>query len=82
VRLAAKRFDEAGFDTFVDGHPFTPTPSTTAPVDPFVALFGLLPPALRPSVYEALARVLHPDHGGDSALMQQLNRAKTANEQV
>jgi hypothetical protein len=43
--------------------------------EPFVVLFRTLPPSLRQPTYRALARVLHPDAGGDTALMQQLNQA-------
>jgi hypothetical protein len=37
------------------------------------AMFSALPARLAPGAYRALSRVLHPDRGGDSRLMQQLN---------
>ncbi len=40
-----------------------------------VDVLRTVPPHLRRSVYTALARVLHPDVGGDAALMQALNDA-------
>lgn len=80
VRLTATRFHAAGFDVLIDGEMFTPrtsaSPRRTNPLgDPMLAFFRVLPVALRQPAYRALARVLHPDAGGDTALMQQLNRA-------
>jgi hypothetical protein len=78
VRLAATRFHKAGFTVTIDGHPFDPAPSPPrADIGgaPLTAFFRILPVALRQPVYRALARVLHPDAGGDTALMQALNRA-------
>lgn len=49
--------------------PFTPAR------DPFFALLDQLPVTLRQPAYRALARALHPDAGGDTAVMQALNRA-------
>jgi hypothetical protein len=39
------------------------------------ALFEAVGPERREPVYKALSRVLHPDVGGDTQLMQDLNRA-------
>lgn len=41
----------------------------------FAALFRELPAPLREPTYKALARVLHPDVGGDAELMKRLNSA-------
>lgn len=38
-------------------------------------MFDALPAVLRQPVYRALSRVLHPDSGGDTKAMQQLNAA-------
>lgn len=43
---------------------------------PFSALLRAVPAGLRRPTYRALAQVLHPDHGGDTATMQALNRAR------
>ncbi len=79
ARLAAKRFHDAGFTVTIDGRAYesTPPPSPTSATakPPLVALFNVLPDRLRQPVYKALSKVLHPDVGGDTALMQQLNRA-------
>jgi hypothetical protein len=77
-RVAATRFYFAGFDVVVNDDPFTPAAVAPGPArgeSPFVALFDLLPEHLRDGAYRALARVLHPDAGGDTRLMQELNRA-------
>lgn len=39
-------------------------------------LFTAVGPSRAEVVYRALSRVLHPDAGGDTALMQQLNAAR------
>ena len=44
--------------------------------NPFAALFAALPADLRSKAYVALAKVVHPDAGGNTQLMQQLNAAK------
>ena len=75
VRLLATRLHAQGFDIAIDGVPFTPDPPKPLGL-PFDALFAILPERLRLPVFRALSKVLHPDHGGDTALMQQLNRAK------
>ena len=41
-------------------------------------MFAALPNELRRPVHRALARVLHPDMGGDHASMQALNAAAEA----
>lgn len=79
ARIAAERFVRAGYAVQLDGRPFEATTqqSTRSPnVGPFLALFTILPKHLRTPVYRALSRVLHPDAGGDTSLMQQLNQAK------
>ena len=38
----------------------------------FTAMFRLVPPRLRQEAYRALARVLHPDRGGDEQAMKML----------
>lgn len=43
--------------------------------DGFDALFRALPPRLRKPAYRALAKVLHPDTGGDTAATQALTTA-------
>lgn len=42
-------------------------------VDWVAAMHASLTPALRKKTYRALAKVLHPDAGGDTALIQRLN---------
>jgi hypothetical protein len=72
VTLAAKRFESAGFTVTGD----IPRPRPTASVvDPFGALLTAVPPKLRSPLYKSIARVLHPDAGGTTELMQQLNKA-------
>ena len=39
-------------------------------------LFAAVGPARAAAVYRALSRVLHPDAGGDTALMRELNAAR------
>ncbi len=77
VRVAALRFYERGFAVTIDGRPFSPAaaPPRAAAGDPFAALLRTLPPPLRQPAYRALARVLHPDAGGTTTLMQALNQA-------
>lgn len=48
-------------------------PSARKPGSWVEVMFRELPPHLRTPVYKALARALHPDHGGDNRLMQQVN---------
>jgi hypothetical protein len=73
VELLCKRFTDAGFAVAVDGELWTPPdPKTLAA--PIQGLFDALPARLRPLVFKALARILHPDAGGDLELMKQLNK--------
>ena len=72
VRHAVERFTNAGFTVTADkASHATTSPNTNA----IGALFEKLPPRLRTDAYKSLARVLHPDVGGDTVLMQQLNDA-------
>lgn len=76
AQLAAKRFTDAGFHVTINGRAYTATPAAmTTGTRPIADLFAALPAPLRPDAYKALARVLHPDVGGDTVLMQQLNDA-------
>lgn len=55
-----------------------PPPRTEAPTPPAqwaIALFAAMPPPLCESVYKALAKVLHPDKGGDLRMCQDLTDA-------
>lgn len=57
--------------------PRAPRLSTAVPLNPFLPLFEVVK---REGVnidklYKALAQTVHPDHGGDSVLMVQLNAA-------
>ncbi|MFD4196633.1 hypothetical protein [Amycolatopsis thermoflava] len=49
--------------------------ATATPAPWTEAMFAALPGHLRKSAYRALAKVLHPDAGGDTALMRQLTDA-------
>jgi hypothetical protein len=51
---------------------YTPM-SVARPVPWATALYDSLPPRLRQPVFRALARLLHPDTGGDKKVMQELN---------
>lgn len=77
IPLCAARLYAADLDVTIDGVPYATvfkevTVGGSAVLD---ALFGALPAHLRVPVYRALAKVLHPDLGGDTALMQQLTAA-------
>jgi hypothetical protein len=88
VPLAAKRFADAGHDVRVDGRRHANSSSrsrsrssrtahpATKSSDPFAPIFAAVPSDRRPDLYKALARVFHPDAGGDHVLMQQLNDHK------
>lgn len=54
--------------------PPAPQPQTCSWAD---ALFNSLRPDLHDSVFRALARVLHPDAGGDAAMMRDLLEARS-----
>jgi hypothetical protein len=77
VDLAARRFSDAGFGVTVDGKPWTspswPRSMNGSAVDAF---YAALPATLREAVYKALVRVLHPDAGGDTRLMRELNASR------
>ena len=79
VRTAVEDFERHGYTCGGDIHAeekWKPPPkSSSQSSDVFVALFRAIPERLHKPVYKALARVLHPDAGGDVALMQQLNAA-------
>jgi hypothetical protein len=77
VALAARRFTNAGFTVTIDGLEtgYENSSSATGASDPIGALLVATPSRLRTGVYRALAKVLHPDAGGDVGLMAQLNRA-------
>lgn len=77
IGMTAQVFTAAGHDVLVDGRPWTPPTTSSgshkATGSPWNALFRTLPDRLRQPTYKALARVLHPDAGGDGRLMQELN---------
>jgi hypothetical protein len=77
VPLLAQTFETAGFLVAVDGVPWAErsTPKAETFASPLVALFGVLPSHMRKPTYRALSKVFHPDAGGDTKLMQQLNDA-------
>jgi hypothetical protein len=80
VRMASVMFLRAGYDVAIDGVPYEEVQRSSAPVaSPLPALFAVLPQRLRLPAYRALSKVLHPDAGGDTALMQQLNKAMEDN---
>jgi hypothetical protein len=74
VELLAKRFCDRGFDVAIDGELwYLPDPKAFA--EPLQALFDALPARLRTPAFRALSKVLHPDTGGDTEWMKQLNKA-------
>ncbi len=76
VQLAARRFTNAGFTVTINGTPYTPTSTTPVNSSTVIrALFTTLPQPLRSPAFKALAKVMHPDVGGNTALMQQLTDA-------
>jgi hypothetical protein len=80
INLAARRFADIGFTVTVDGRPWTPPAPSPPPAraigSPVDAFYHCLPPHLREPVYKALLKVLHPDTGGDTRLMQELNASR------
>jgi hypothetical protein len=74
VHLLAKRFHDKGFPVAIDEELWTP-PDPKKLSAPMLALFDALPAHLRGPAYRALSKVLHPDAGGDTELMKQLNQA-------
>jgi hypothetical protein len=75
IQLLAKRFNAAGFDVEIDGRLWEPPSPKPAIGDPLTVLFRAIPTRLHKPTYSALAKVFHPDVGGDKVLMQQLNQA-------
>lgn len=69
------RLEWEGFTVQVHSN-WRPEPRTTTVVNWADSLFQALPEALAEKAFKALTRVLHPDTGGDTALMQQLNGAR------
>jgi hypothetical protein len=78
VQLLAKRFHDKGFQVAIDNELWKP-PDMKALSPPLQALFDVLPAHLRRPAYKALSKVLHPDAGGDTELMKQLNQANERN---
>jgi hypothetical protein len=77
IRLAVSILESYGATVHVLGDaPGTPRESRKPPADWATALFKAAGPDLGERIYRALARVLHPDCGGDTELMQALNRAR------
>jgi hypothetical protein len=74
VQLLAKRFHDNGYSVAVDGDLWSP-PDIKALSSPILSLFDALPAHLKQPVYRALSKVLHPDVGGDTELMKELNKA-------
>jgi hypothetical protein len=63
---------------FIDGELFELKQAAVAPEgigNILIALFDEVPDDLRVGTFRALARAWHPDVGGDTVLMQQLNLA-------
>lgn len=58
-----------------ESQPRPPTPDSTRVNEPWEGMLLATPQALREKAYKALARVLHPDAGGDVAAMQALTQA-------
>jgi hypothetical protein len=76
IAMAAVMFVRAGYDVAIDGQPYEEVSRSSAPIlSPLVSFFAALPHRLRQPTYRALSKVLHPDAGGDTRLMQELNRA-------
>lgn len=62
----------------LNGTTATPSPGDVGLVDAFANLFRLLPEPLRAPTYRALAKILHPDAGGDEAVAKALTAAWAA----
>lgn len=79
---ALRAVGETVFVTRADGTPWTSGRAEhghrAAPSSSWAeSLLGAVGPERADAVFRALSRVLHPDAGGDTALMQQLNAART-----
>lgn len=74
LRAAGQRvfFTAGGADDRRPPSPSTPTRTWAE------HLFAAVGPAHADATYRAMSKVLHPDTGGDTALMQQLNAARRA----
>lgn len=71
----AEQFAVEGESVVIDGELYERYVHAGASSDgPFGPLFDALPASLVQPVYRALIKVLHPDVGGDSELMKELNR--------
>lgn len=75
--LIAELFRGAGYEV---RHPlgaraWAPGQRLPAEPEPVAALLAIVPEHLRTPTVRALAKVWHPDVGGDHALMQRLNTA-------
>lgn len=83
ARRAADDLRQFGFEVDLEGAtaPPPPPPRQGRTSNPWTAVFTSLPRPLRDKVYKAVVRVLHPDHGGDLAAMQQLTAAYAQTEQ-
>jgi hypothetical protein len=78
VEAAAAAFIRAGCTVTVDGAVWSPRRRSTADrIELIVGLFEAVPDRLASPTHRALARVWHPDAGGDAALMRELNEAWT-----
>lgn len=77
ARLAADELRLAGYQVTVkdQSRPRPPAPDSIRVNEPWEAMFLATPRPLREKAYKALARVLHPDTGGDVAAMQALTQA-------
>ena len=77
VHLAADELRLAGYRVTVKDQSQSrpPTPDSIRVNEPWEAMFLATPRPLREKAYKALARVLHPDTGGDTAAMQALTQA-------
>jgi hypothetical protein len=75
IDTAVHGFQRLGFQVIVDGVTRPGTPTAKEGSDPAEAFLRGLPARLRQPAYRALARVLHPDTGGEVAAMAALNQA-------
>lgn len=73
VPIAVAAFKQAGEVVGVIDK--RPTPAKVSSSGWAVAMFAALPDNLRAPAFRALAKVLHPDHGGDGLAMASLTSA-------